>query len=531
MRRGALPYSLAVRHRGILVALVALAVGLLARGTSPVSTLAASPDEVRILAGAPATYDPAGQGDVTTAKVTAQLHETLTVYDAALQLQPALAATWEVGPDGRTVAFQLRDGLTFSDGTPLTAEDVVGSWLRIIDPSAPSPLAALMLDVKGARAYLSGQSTDPAEVGLRASGQTVEVELERPGADFPAIVSAPIFAVVPPAAWRDGQAAFGPGQPVSGGYTVASASASEIVLQRNDRYWAGPPAIPTVRLVLDIDGRSPIAAFEDEDLDYASVQTLDAPWIPYDPQLGPQLRETSSLDLAYLAVDTTRAPFDDIRVRQALGAAVDWARVVTLGSTGGTVAADSMVPPGIPGGGDRSWLPAYDPDRARELLVEAGFPGGEALPVIEFGTGGYAVADAIAADLERELGMQVEEVTFADHLDRISTAPPNIWITGWIADYVGPNDFLGVLLESDSNDNNGHWVSEAFDQAIADALSTRDPAAAEAAYERALAEIQDEVPVVPLFHSTDWALSRAGLLGAADNGLGILRMAGMAWDE
>ncbi len=510
---------------------MALAVGLLARGTAPYSALAADTDEVRILAGAPATFDPAGQGDLTTAAVTAQLHETLTVYDAALQLQPALAASWEVGADGRNAVFHLRDGLTFSDGSPLTAEDVVGSWLRLIDPSSPSPLAALMLDVKGARAYLSGQSSDPAAVGLRADGLDVAVELERPGADFPAIVSAPIFAVVPPAAWRDGQDAFGQGRPVSGGYTVASASAGEIVLQRNERYWAGPPAIPTVRLVLDIDGRSPIAAFEADDLDYASVLSVDAPWIPYDPSLGPQLRETSSLDLTYLAVDTTRAPFDEVRVRQALGAAVDWERVVTLGSTGGTVAADSMVPPGIPGGGDRSWLPAYDPDRARQLLAEAGYPGGAGLPPIEFGTGGYGVANAIAADLERELGMRIEEVTFDDHLDRISTAPPNLWITGWIADYVGPNDFLGVLLESDSNDNNGHWVSEAFDRAIADALSTRDPAAAQAAYERALAEIQDEVPVVPLFHSTDWALSRAGLLGAADNGLGILRMAGMAWAE
>ncbi len=93
----------------------------------------------------------------------------------------------------------------------------------------------------------------------------------------------------------------------------------------------------------------------------------------------------------------------------------------------------------------------------------------------------------------------------------------------------GPNDFLGVLLESDSSENNGHWVSAAFDQAIAEALATRDPAAAEAAFERALTEIQREVPVVPLAVSTDWALSREGLLGAGRNGMGILRMAGMAW--
>ena len=531
MRRGAFPYSLAVRHRGVLVALVVLAVGLLARGTSPLAAFAAPPDEVRVLAGEPGTFDPAAQGDSTTTAVLAQIHETLTTYDAVLQLQPALAESWEVADDGRQVTFHLRPDLAFSDGTPLTAEDVVGSWLRLIDPAAPSPLAALMVDVKGARAHLAGQSTDPSEVGLRADGLDVLVELERPGADFPAIVSAPIFAVVHPAAWRDGQDAFGAGQPVSGGYLIASNDEDAIVLQRNDRYWAGPPPIPTARLVLDIGGRNAVAAFEAGDLDHATIGAVDAPWIPYDETLGPQLRESRSLDVTYLGVDTSRAPFDDVRVRQALGSAVDWQRIVTLNSVSGGTAAVSMVPPGIPGGGDASWLPAYDPDQARALLAEAGYPDGKGLPVIEFGTSGYPVAVGIAADLERELGMQIDEVVYDDQIDRINTAPPNIWIAGWIADYVGPNDFLGVLLESDSSNNNGHWSSPAFDQAIADALSSRDPAAAQAGFERALAEIQREVPVVPLAHNTRWALSRDGLLGAADNGMGVLRIQGMAWAE
>jgi ABC-type oligopeptide transport system substrate-binding subunit len=368
-------------------------------------------------------------------------------------------------------------------------------------------------------------------VGLRANGLDVAVDLERPGADFPAIVSAPIFGVVPPAAWRDGRETFGPGDPVSGPYTLTSVDDAAIVLERNERYWAGPPAIPTVRLVLDIGGRSPVAAFESGDLDYTSVPGIDGPWIPYDATLGPQLRETSSLDLTYLGFDTTQEPFDDVRVRQAVGAAVDWQRVVTLAGGGGVEAATSMVPPGIPGGGDRSWLPVHDPDRARDLLVQAGYPGGEGLPTIEFGVGGAGASDAIAGELEQELGMHVEKVVYEAHLDRIDTAPPHLWLTGWIADYVGPNDFLGVLLESDSSNNYGGWSSPAFDRAIADALATRDPNTAVAAYERALAEVQKDVPVIPLFHSTNWALAREGLLGASDNGLGILRTGGMAWAE
>ena len=521
-----------VRGRPVGVALALLVVigaVLVNGGGLPVD--AGVRDEVRILTGEPSTYDPAAGADVVTASVTAQLYETLTAFDSGLALQPALAGSWDVADDGTSVIFHLRPGLTFSDGSPLTAEDVVGSWLRIIDPLRPAPLAALMIDVRGAREYLAGVMTDPARVGLRADGLDVEVELERPGADFPSIVSSPLFAIVPPSVWRERQDAFGIGAVVSGGYAVVAEGAEEITLERNARYWAGPPQIPTVRLVVDIGGRSPVAAFLDDDLDYTPVSIVDAPWIAYDERLGPQLRETPSLAITYLGVNTTTPPFDDVRVREALGAAVDWRRIAALASFGGDVPAVSMVPPGIPGAGDNDWLPLHDPDRARELLADAGYPGGSGLPPIQFAVAGASMADGIEGDLERELGVEVELLTLDDHLGRISTDPPNLWISGWVADYPGPNDFLGVLLESDSTENKGGWVSPAFDQAIAEALATRDPAQAEAAFERALAEIQDEVPVVPLYVSTDWSLSRDGLLGAGGNGMGILRMAGMAWAE
>ena len=534
MRREAFPHTPGMRQwagrrraGAPLGALAVFAALLLVRGGAPVH--ASGRDDVRILVDQPGTFDPAAQGDSADAAITAQLYETLTAYDAALTLQPALAASWELAADGRSVVFHLRPDLTFSDGAPLTAADVVGSWLRIIDPAAPAPLAALMIDVRGARDHLSGRATDPAAVGLRADGLDVHVELDRPGADFPAIVSAPLFGIVPPAAWRDGQTAFGIDAVVSGGYTVTTVSDAEIRLERNKRYWAGPPAIGTVHLVLDIGGRNPVAAFQAGDLDYTGISLIDSPWIPYDPELGPQLRETPSLSLTYLGVDTTSKPFDDVRVRQAFGAAVDWRRILALGAFGGVVPAQSMVPRAIPGAGIGDWLPRHDPELARRLLADAGYPGGAGLPPIHFAVGSAPIASAIAAELKTELGMDIELEVLDDHLGRLAADPPNLWLTGWIADYVGPNDFLGVLLASDSADNHGRWSSAAFDKAVEDALATRDAAGAQAAYERALAEIQREVPVVPLYLSNDWSLSRDGLLGAGGNGLGILRMAGMAW--
>ena len=177
---------------------------------------AAGRDDVSILTGTPAELDPAIQGDIASARVSAQLFESLTAIDPSLAVRPALAESWSILDGGRRIVFQLRSGLTFSDGSPLTGSDVVRSWLRIIDPSRPSPLASLMADVVGAEAYRTGQSTDPSTVGLTADGTTVEVRLTRPATDFPSIVSSPTFAVVPPGLPTAVRARSGPGRGSSG---------------------------------------------------------------------------------------------------------------------------------------------------------------------------------------------------------------------------------------------------------------------------------------------------------------------------
>jgi ABC-type transport system substrate-binding protein len=510
------------------IVLVVFAGGAILGSVRPARVAAAARNDVRIAAVPVDSLDPARQSDIATAAVVAQLYESLTAFDASLVLRPALAAGWDVSRDGRQVVFHLRPGLAFSDGSPLTAADVVGSWLRLIDPKAPSPLSSLMLDVKGARDRLTGRVSDPTGVGLRADGDDVIVDLERPGADFPAVVSGPSFGIVPPAAWRDGHA-IGTSDPVvSGAYTVPRITPTELTLEANPHYWAGAPAIRTVHLVTDVGGRSAIAAFQAGDLDYVGISSIDAAWIAYDRELGPELRSVPSLSLTYLGFDTSRPPFDDVDVRRAFGAAVDWHRVAELGAFAGEVPADSMVPPGIRGAPEGDWLPHHDPDAARRLLADAGFPGGRGFPAVQLATAGGPTG-GVAADLERELGVTVEEESISDHFDRLTSDPPPMWTLGWIADYPGPDDFLGVLLGTGSTNNYSRWSSAAFDAAIAEALSTQDPAATSAGFAKALGEVQKDVPAVPLSYSDSWALSRTGLLGADSNGLGIVRTAGMAW--
>ena len=522
------------RGSGIVVAIAIAAAALVVRagaatpGTSE-AVAAADKDTVKILLGAASTLDPAAQGDIGSAAVSAQLFESVTAFDPQLQVRPALAASWDLLDGGRRIVFHLRPGLTFSDGSALTAKDVVRSWLRILDPAHPSPLLSLMADVDGALAYAHGENRDPASVKLTANGQDVEVRLTRPATDFVAIVASPTFAIVP-SGIDAGPAALTPSGFVgSGAYVLSAANDTTTTLTANDHYWAGPPSIETVELV-DIGGRSPVAAFEAGDVDLTSIFSFDAPWISYDPTLGPQLREDESLSLNYYGFDTSRPPFNDVKVRQAFARAVDWRRLVSLVSGDMAAVATSMVPPSVPGRSDTDFLPAYDPAGARSLLAEAGYPGGAGFPETTMRTFGMPYDAAFVAEIKRELGVSLAYETMSgDYFGRLAEDPPGIWSMGWVADYPAPNDFLGILLGTGSSNNYGRWSSAAFDAAVGDALETADPVAARAAFDRAETIVRDEAPVIPLSYNKEWKLSREGLLGASENGLGIIRMAGLAW--
>ena len=525
----------------MLGALAVLVVGAIVAGAwpsnpgpfAPPPAVAADPETVTVLAGAPASIDPAKHGDLGSAAFVSQLYETLTAVDTSLAIRPALAESWDVADGGTEVTFHLRPDLRFSDGSPLTADDVVHSWRRLFLPGSPSPLASLIADVEGARELLAGQSEDVSTLGVRAADdRTVVVDLVRGGADLPAIVSGAPFGIVP-ASVGDDEILPEPGKVLvaSGGYTLESIDPDAFVFKANPNYWAGEPAIDTVRMLTGIGGSSPVDAFEAGEVDVAPISYFDAGWIAYDRDLGPSLRSDLSLSTTYYGFETRNPPFDDPRVRQAFAMAVDWRRLAALDEPGLSVPATSIVPAGIPGTPEGDFLPPYDPVRARELLAEAGFPDGESLGPVSFVANGGGYDGGIVAMLEKNLGIDVDYsvMDFQTYQHRLATDPPDIWSTTWVADYPGPNDFLGVLLGSGSTANQGGWTSAPFDDAIARATSADDPETAADAYAEALGIVRDEAPVVPVSHGTSFSLVRDGLLGASTTGTGTLRLAGLAW--
>ncbi len=305
------------------------------------------------------------------------------------------------------------------------------------------------------------------------------------------------------------------------------------MLKANPRYWAGKPAIETVNMITTLEGQSPVDAFVAGDADVVPIGYYDAGWIAYDKVLGPSLRTDPSLSVTYYGFETRRPPFDDLRVRQAFAKAVDWRRLAALDEPGSSVPATGMVPAGIPGTPAGDYLPEYDPTGARALLAQAGYPDGASLGPVSFIASGGGYDGAIIAMLEQNLGVDIEYATmeFGTYQERLATDPPDLWSLSWVADYPGPNDFLGVLLGTGSTANQGGWSSRPFDDAITDATAAGDPAKATEAYARAMAVLRDDVPAVPVSYGTSFSLVRDGLAGAATTGTGILRLAGLAWED
>jgi oligopeptide transport system substrate-binding protein len=489
------------------------------------------PGAATVVLGAPQTLDPAAAGDAGSAAIIAQLFEGLTTVDADLVVRPALAESWRFEDGGRTVIFELRDGLTFSDGTPLTAADVVDSWFRVLLPAAPSPLAALLDDVVGAAEYRTGGGSRD-RVGLTADGRTLTVHLTRPATDFPAVAASPTLSVVPPTATIQ---RFMPSADfvASGGYRATSATTTGLVLEANPSYWAGPPAIGRIDVKTSLDGRSPVAVFQDGEADLTSIGSYDASWIAFDRDIGPSLRKGVSLSVEYLGFDTTSPPFDDARVRRAFGTGVDWRRVVGLGSDSTEEVATSIVPPAVPGRTTADMLPPFDLAGARALLAEAGYPGGAGFPAITFTSAGNPYAPAIVDQLRENLGIDIsiETMDFTQYYDRLETDPPAMWSVDWVADYPARTALLGLLLGPEQPSNFGRWTDPAYASALAQGGAATDPAVANAAYDRAEGIVRDQVPVVPLSYGTSWFLARDGLLGATENGLGFIRLAGLAWAD
>jgi oligopeptide transport system substrate-binding protein len=456
----------------------------------------------------PEVLDPALMSGQPDGRIARALFEGLaSQHPRTLDPVPGVAHRWDVSADGRTYTFHLRPDARWTNGDAVTARDFEWSWLRVLHPETPSRYADLFYLIRNGRAYKTKAISDAAQVGIRAvDDSTFQVELESPTPYFPQLAAYYPFMPVHRATFeRCGDRWTRPEHIVgNGAFRLALHRPNDrIELVRNDTYWdVRNVRLERIVIYASDDLATMLNMYRAGMTDWNPSGYLPAQYIPYvrdyaDYRAGPYL------GTYFYSFNTTQPPFDDRRVRRALGLAVDRERITRYLLHESKKAWGGIVPPGFESYPYPQGV-AFDPDRARALLAEAGYPGGRGFPKAEilFNTSQdhRKIAEAIQEMWKRELGIDVSLTNqeFASYLKATTSLQYQVARRAWIGDYKDPNTFLYCLRSGDGNNRSG-WSHAGYDSLIARAGRTLDPQDRMRILAEAEAVALEEMPFMPIY--------------------------------
>jgi oligopeptide transport system substrate-binding protein len=486
----------------------------------------------------PAPLDPALARDVNSAFMTRQVFRGLTRFDENLQPVPELAQRIEISPDGLTYRIQLRDDARFFDGSQITAEDVVFSLTRALNPETAvesgAPLAgpSYLGDIVGADELIRGEASELS--GLRViDDRTLEIDLKAPRATFlMKLASAPAAIVDPDDVARGGEWWRDPN--ASGPYVVdVWRPEDELQLYGNEHYVGGIPDLRRVTFRLGPSAANPFNLYQADEIDVASVpnQAIDRISDEESPLL-PELDVSPVLSTTYIAFRTDVAPMDDPEIRRAVQLAFPRWKVAEILLSGRQETANGLIPPGTLG---RNWphtAPAQDLDGARAAIARSSYGSAENVPpIMIYGTSPYG-SQALRDVLQRELGLTVEvlDVHWPQFNQGLSKKMFPAYELNWVADFPDPETFLWNLFASSSPDNYSEYSNPAFDALLDEAAATLDVDARAALYAKAEAVLLGDNAVLPLVHDVRYTLMKPWVKGLDITPLGMLYLEN-AWLE
>lgn len=448
----------------------------------------------------PRSLDPALSTDVPTGRAVAYLYDGLTRFDPDAAVKPSLAERWDVTPDGLTYTFHLRQGVQFSNGQPLTSKDVVASWTRVLLPATKSGNASFLYPIRGAQDVANGKTATVS--GLSApNDSTIVVQLQQPFAIFPKMLAMPMASVVPARAPADlGQHPVG-----SGPWRLVEWKHDDYLLfARNPHYFGGAPASDTLRARIIAEPSTAVAEFESGNVDVLEIPPEESEEWVNDQSRKSMLHSTPSLELVYVALNVTRGPLRDARVRQAIAYAVDIDKLIERLLGGRGTRAAGVIPPSL-GGYDSTRKPyPYDPARARQLLAQAGYSKGLDLELWTTTTPRYVrMAETIQAYLA-QVGIRTKIVQRESASARAAArkGAVDMILKDWYADYPDAEDFLYPLLDGASKGAGGNvsfYANPAFDSTVAQARRELDEGTRDRLYRTADSIEYLDAPLLGLY--------------------------------
>lgn len=464
----------------------------------------------------PRDYDPAtthGSGDKL-------VYSGLVSFDLGLNLVPELAESWEISPDGKVYTFHLRKNARFHDGSPVTAQDFIYSWERAADPATGSDTVLTYLgDIVGVREMNTG-AADHISGLVAVDDHTLMVTIDAAKPYFLFKLTYPTTFVLDRENVESGSEWYRTPNG-TGPYKLAEWVRFEhMQYQANPDFYLGEPAIKTI--VVKIYSGIGIRLYESGEIDISGVSSYNVPRVldPADP-LSDEVHSSVDLCTSFVVFDSSQAPFDDPKVRQAFTMAFDRQKFIDVVYNGVGIPAKGLFPPALPGYSLELEGLDYDPVRARQLLAESRYGGPQGLPPIVFtdagiGNDASATTAAMAQMWEQNLGVTItiENLDPNNYYDLVySGYHGQMFDYGWCADYPDAENFADVLFHTGAPQNLGNYSNATLDALLEQARTEQDVEKRIQLYQQAEKIIVEDAAGLFTMHSISYVLVKPYING------------------
>ena len=466
----------------------------------------------------PQSLDPQIATGVPEHHIISAVMEGLVLKDRkTLEPRPGVAKSWDISDDGRVYTFYLRDNARWSNGDPHTAHDYAWSWWRALQPALGNLYAYMLFPIENAQKYYEGDISDFDQVGVKAlDDRTLQVTLKYPTPYFLQLLDHySLFPVHQATIEKFGDADQRGTRWTYEGNLVGNGPFQlvdwkinrRIVVQRNPHYWDKENVSLNEIIFIPIENIvTEERMFRAGQLHVTSSLPADKISV-YREAKDPELRIAPYLGTYYYRLNVRKPQLKDPRVRRALAMTVDRQKLVDNITKGGQLPAYAMTPPGTMGYFPKSDL-KFDPQGAKKLLADAGYPNGDGFPPTEIlyntNEGHRKVAVALQDMWKKHLNIDIRLLNqeWKVYLDSESAGQYEISRAGWIGDYVDPNNFLDLFLCGGGNNRTG-WCNEEYDRLILDvAPSMSSHSERLEVFQQAEKILLDDMPIIPIYTYT-----------------------------
>ena len=489
----------------------------------------------------PDDFDPQKSSFTNEIDVLELAYEGLTRLDKDGNTIPGSAESWEFNADGTVVTFKLREGLKYSDGSPVTAENFRYAIERTCDPNTAGEYPSILFDVKGCAEFAGLFGDDPANpvevdeaafeaartaVGARAiDDRTLEVTLNSPAAYFPTVAYTWVFYPVkqeivekdPDAWWQDPANHIG-----NGAYRITRIEEDQLIaFEPNENYYGEQPKLDGIEYVYQTDSSVALEAYRAGELDTLQVDPAQIPAIKDDPELANQFLQYPRASTTNMQFNLTKEPFTDKKVREAFSLAFDRKTYCEQIRNGDCVPTTTWVPAGIPGAVEGDFY-GFDPEAAKRALAESSYGGPEGLPEIGYyynsddpqNTARYEwIAGQYRDILGIEITLEPTEGKALVALRKDLSTWPLVTHAGWIQDYPDPQNWLSLYWHSDGFAKDFGYTNEEFDKLVKQADAEQDQTKRLQLYEQAHRMLIDDIPGPFLYNQANVFLIKPYVTG------------------